>query len=140
MSIIVDIDGTLADNSHRQHLIETEGWDVFFSECYHDIPIEPIVSIVQILEEYHSILIVTGRPEKYKALTRQWLDKNGIRFLELYMRKDGDHRPDYEVKQEMLVEIKREYDPLLVIDDSPKVVKMWRDNGLICLQNEGCTK
>ena len=29
--LILDIDGTLADNSHREHLAEEENWDEFFS-------------------------------------------------------------------------------------------------------------
>jgi hypothetical protein len=138
MSIIVDIDGTIADNMHRQSILEAEpkNWDAFFSECHLDLPIEPVVEIVQILDKYHSILIVTGRSDKYRELTTLWLKKYEIPFEELYMRKDGDFRPDHEIKEEILHIIRQSYNPFLAIDDRQSVVDMWRRNGLICLQNE----
>ena len=138
MSIIVDIDGTIADNLHRQSALDTEpkDWDAFFRECHLDLPIEPIVEIVQILEKHHSILIVTGRSEKYRELTKFWLLKHQIIYDELYMRAEGDYRPDHIIKEEILVIIKEKYNPILAIDDRQQVVDMWRRNGLICLQNE----
>lgn len=43
--IIVDIDGTIANNTHRQNTLDTDpkDWDAFFSECHLD---EPITSVV----------------------------------------------------------------------------------------------
>lgn len=139
MSIIVDIDGTIADNQHRQSVLEfsPKNWDTFFSECVNDLPIEPIVGIIQILSSYHSILFVTGRNEKYRIITEAWLHKHEIPFEELYMRPNGDYRCDHEMKEFLLInEIRKQYNPKLAIDDRQSVVDMWRRNGLICLQNE----
>jgi hypothetical protein len=137
-AIIVDIDGTIADNMHRQNVLENEpkNWDAFFMECHLDLPIEPIVDLVQILEKHHIILIVTGRSEKYRELTKLWLQKHKIIYDKLYMRREGDYRPDHEIKEEILLEIRENYSPFLAIDDRQSVVDMWRRNGLICLQNE----
>lgn len=137
-AIIVDIDGTIADNMHRQSVLEAEpkNWDAFFMECHLDLPIEPIVEIVQILEKHHTVLIVTGRSEKYRELTKLWLQKHKIIYDELYMRPENDYRPDHEIKEEILLKIRETYDPILAIDDRQQVVDMWRRNGLICLQNE----
>ena len=137
-SIIVDIDGTIADNIHRQSLLvpEPKNWDAFFIECHNDAPIFPVIEVVQILEKHHSILIVTGRPEKYRELTKFWLKKHDVVYDELYMRAEGDYRPDHEIKEEILLKIRETYDPILAIDDRQQVVDMWRRNGLICLQNE----
>ena len=139
MSIIVDIDGTIADNMHRQSVLDAEpkDWDAFFRECHLDLPIEPIVEIVKLLEPHYAILIVTGRSEKYRELTKFWLKKYNIPYDELYMRPENDYRPDHEIKEEILFTIrKNNYNPLLAIDDRQSVVDMWRRNGLICLQNE----
>ena|ERR1700728_1405229 len=138
MSIIVDIDGTIADNSHRQHILDTEpkNWDEFFLGCYDDEPIQPVIDVVQALSVYHEILIVTGRSEKYRELTKLWLKKHEIDYLKLYMRPEGDYRPDHEMKEEILKKIRLHFDPTLAIDDRQSVVDMWRRNGLICLQNE----
>ena len=137
-AIIVDIDGTIADNMHRQSALDSEpkDWDAFFMDCHLDAPIEPVLEVVRALSENNLIFIVTGRSEKYRELTRLWLIKHKVPYAELYMRAEGDYRPDHEIKEEILFEIRKNYSPTLAIDDRQSVVDMWRRNGLICLQNE----
>ena len=51
------------------------------------------------------------------------------------MRSKGDHRSDTEVKKEIYDKyIKDKYNILCVFEDRDKVVKMWRDEGLLCNQ------
>ena len=52
------------------------------------------------------------------------------------MRKEYDFRPDHAIKLEMLETLKVYYNcnPKYVFDDRDSVVKMWRDQGLTCLQ------
>jgi adenylate cyclase class IV len=51
------------------------------------------------------------------------------------MRKTGDNRPDNIVKKEIFdSNIKNNYYIEFVLDDRNKVVKMWRELGLTCLQ------
>jgi hypothetical protein len=53
----------------------------------------------------------------------------------LFMRGDDDYRPDEIVKRELYEEnVLGNYDVVGVIDDRSKVVKMWRELGLTCLQ------
>ena len=46
-AIIFDIDGTLANNEHRQHFLieETKNWEEFFRNMSKDSPIEPIRTV-----------------------------------------------------------------------------------------------
>ncbi len=140
MDIIVDIDGTIADCRHRRHFV-TDGnhdWKSFFESMTEDAPIEPIIDMVQKLffEGDNRIILVTGRPENYRFHTEEWLDKNEFQRHKIYMRKEGDYRPDYIIKEEILAEIRADgHNPTLVIDDRQDVVDMWRRNGIICLQN-----
>ena len=51
------------------------------------------------------------------------------------MRPDEQRRiPDYLYKQSMINVIRQKYNILLVIDDRDRVVDMWRENGIYCLQ------
>jgi hypothetical protein len=51
------------------------------------------------------------------------------------MRTEGDHRSDDIVKKEIYEKrIAPWYDVVAVFDDRDKVVKMWRDLGLLCCQ------
>lgn len=53
----------------------------------------------------------------------------------LFMRKDGDFRPDWEVKKEIYEkELKDKYEILGVFEDRTQVVQMWRSLGLTCYQ------
>ena len=139
-AIVFDIDGTLADCRHRLHHLPN--YDKFFAEMDKDTPIGSTVILARMLSDYAytKVLFVTGRPETYRSETESWL-KNRCGFSPLppwriYMRKTGDHRPDHVINDEIRQEIEKTYNILLVIDDRPKVVAMWRRAGYTCLQNE----
>jgi HAD superfamily, subfamily IIIB (Acid phosphatase) len=137
--ILCDIDGTLADIEHRRHLltIEPRDWPAFFERMVHDKPNLPIVNLYKTIWESgrYSCILVTGRPEKYRNATLCWLSSNGILFESLLMRSDGDKRPDYVVKLEMLEKLRQSGASVeFVIDDRRSVVEMWRGNGVVCLQ------
>lgn len=136
---IVDIDGTIADNSHRVHYIlnQPKNWDAFFAEVGGDKPIPHMVRLLDDLHQYWTRFIyVTGRPERCRGDTERWLVRNDFPLgNEMYMRADGDRRPDYIVKQELLISIRKNgWDPIMAFDDRDSVVAMWRENGVPCAQ------
>jgi hypothetical protein len=135
-AIIVDIDGTLSDSSHRQHFMtgEKKDWKSFYGKMSEDKPNEWCKNIIQRFVSHHCILLVSGRPDDHKETTVKWLQDNGIYFNELYMRKSGDFRTDFIIKKEIyLNKIKPLYDVEFCIDDRKQVVDMWREQGLVCL-------
>lgn len=137
-AVIFDIDGTLADNSNRQAILQKNkhDWKTFFEEMGSDTPNTNIVEIYNVLKtsNQYKMLIVTARPENYRLLTEQWLIWNNIEFDALYMRLAKDTRPDSVVKQLILEEIIKDFDIRFVFDDRSSVVKMWRDAGITCFQ------
>jgi phosphoglycolate phosphatase-like HAD superfamily hydrolase len=136
--VIFDMDGTLADNSHRQHHLTgaKKNWAAFNEGIGEDTPHTPVAELARILLRAGlSIIICTGREERYRRVTETWMTMHDIPGERIYMRADGDYRPDHVIKLELLAQIRRDgFDPLLVIDDRNSVVKMWRDAGLTCLQ------
>ena len=131
-NIIFDIDGTLADPKDRLHFLEKKDWNSFYDACLDDAPIHHVIYLLQELKKNHRIIILTGRPERIKDKTLQWLKANNISFDEIYFRKDGDYRPDYEIKEEMLKALNR---PIwFAVDDRKQVVDMFRRNNILCLQ------
>lgn len=140
-TVIFDIDGTLADISERRKFLETKpkNWKEFNNPVHiaKDKPNENIIALYQsLLKNFeYKIILVSGRGEKSRESTVQWLAKNLIYFNELYMRKNNDYRDDTAVKQEILDSLLQAgHDILFAVDDRTKVVKMWRDNGITCLQ------
>lgn len=139
-AIIFDLDGTLADLTHRLWLVTggARRWDQFFEECDKDSVIAGVRSLLHIIagDEEYKIIIVSGRSEVVREKTIRWLDDNDLAYYtELCMRKAGDYRQDTVVKSEILDDLlARGYQVELVIDDRPTVVAMWRKRGLTCLQ------
>jgi len=135
--IIFDLDGTLALIEHRRHFVEAgkRQWKEFFAACVDDKPNVPVIRI------YQSMLtcgfpfqhkIFSGRSDEVRKETEEWLDKHVGLYHELKMRREGDYTPDEELKRAWALPIlNRIY---CVFDDRDKVVKMWRDLGVTCLQ------
>jgi hypothetical protein len=131
---VFDLDGTLADCTHRQHLAQAGDWDAFFAACTDDKPIVPVIELLLRLWNNRSakIEIWSGRSDIVRRQTEEWLCAQGI-FGNLLtcMRTAGDKRPDDEVKLEFL----RGCDaPDIIFDDRDRVVQMWRREGLTCFQ------
>lgn len=135
---ICDIDGTVADTKHRVHWIQSKpkNWKAFFSAAPLDRPIQRVIDNVLDLQSKGCLMVMcSGRPEDYRKDTEDWLERHGIIPTKLYMRKSGDYRTDDAVKAELLKDIKEDgIDPKVVFDDRDRVVQMWRDKGLVCIQ------
>jgi hypothetical protein len=89
------------------------------------------------LSKAYAIILVTGRPEECRSLTLDWLARFGIIAPDdcLFMRANGDYRPDEIVKREIYERfIMPRLNVRLVVDDRDRVVKMWRSLGLECWQ------
>ena len=132
-AILADLDGTLSDPSKRLHYIQGQkkDYDSFYKEVYFDEP----TAVVNLLREYAkkgetSLICVTGRPDSCRQDTINWLNLHGIFPDALYMRPNGDFREDSIIKKELLHYLRVEFNPILVIDDRPSVVAMWKAEGL----------
>lgn len=134
-AVIIDIDGTLSHADHRLHFIENKpkDWDRFFEAMPHDEPQEWCVFLLSHLD--CTKILLTGRPEDYRAETEAWLAKHGVSYDLLYMRKSGDFRKDTIIKKEFYVDkIKDHFEVKLVVDDLDHVIEMWRSVSLSTLK------
>ena len=135
--IIFDIDGTLADVSHRVDRIPN--WKHFQTDHHLDTPIKAIVDLFQNLEDNprrdYAVYCVSARMEHEREATNKWLTEHGIYYNELILRQNNDIRDDDIFKEEVLQRLKQEgREILFVVEDRKRVVDMWRRNGVTCLQ------
>jgi hypothetical protein len=135
--VIFDLDGTLADLTHRLHFIlgEKKDWDGFFAACTDDKPIPHMIELCNTLYKAgYGIAICSGRSAAVRTETSLWLNENDVLYDQVFMRKDGDHREDNLVKAEMLPAVQKLGEILMAFDDRDQVVKMWREHGIPCCQ------
>ena len=135
--ILVDMDATLCLNtSGRPFYGENSA-----SGMLEDTPVEEIYNLVRQVGEHCLVFIVTGREgtDEVVDATKEGLKKNDIPSNAIFFRPVGDYSPGPDCKKKIYEEnIKGKYNVQFVLDDNSKCVKMWRDQGLICLQpNEG---
>ena len=132
--VISDLDGTISDCEHRRRYVQQDpkDWKSFFDCMDGDHLIENTAKmIIDYHNKGHNIIYVTGRPDDYKMQTLDWLKKNNMDFgWTLLMRRAGDTRPDTEVKQEIYDRYLKKYPIEVVFDDRPKIIEMWKKNGL----------
>lgn len=128
--VIVDLDGTLALRTNRTYY-EYDKVDT-------DIPNTQLLEILHKLEKEGVIInFITGRENKSKSewKTCRWIANQKIGKYNLFMRQKGDHRQDDIIKSEIYEKhIKDQYNVIGVFEDRDRVVKMWRDLGLLCCQ------
>ena len=141
MRVWIDLDGTLTDPSHRLQWLERTppDWEGFLSRAVDDPPHEAVVSLARALEaspRVREVRYVSARSEEYRAGTETWLAAHRLRASgeRLVMRAEGDRRVDQVVKAEFLAAARAAGEgPNLVVDDRPRVIAMWRDEGVTCL-------
>jgi FMN phosphatase YigB (HAD superfamily) len=134
--VIFDIDGTLADISERVHYIKRKpkNWNAFNEGMAKDKAIHSMIRLCTIL--YASglyIILCSGRNERNRPETVEWLAEHGVQYHELLLRQDEDYRTDSVVKRELIQHIDKSK-ILFVVEDRSRVVEMWRSEGLVCLQ------
>jgi len=148
--VIFDLDGTLANIETRRKLAtKPDGkmnWDIFFADklIEHDEPNTPVIMMAQALKTSgYNIAILSGRSKSSKQVTTEWLKKHGVEYNILKMRPTSHpwkFMPDEELKLGWFNDLwandesKSEHEVVCVFDDRQKVVDMWREIGLTCMQ------
>lgn len=136
MLICFDIDGTLANINHRLDYVRSKpkNWPAFEAGIPNDAVNNAVATVMCNTASWgHTIILASGRNERSRIATQDWLRKHHLDVYEkLYMRAADDFRSDDVVKREILDEIVADYGkkPDMVFDDRPRVVKMWRDAGV----------
>lgn len=128
---IFDLDGTLAKMKGRSpfdwHRVDEDEIN------------GPVYEICQALsisknQMHWDCIIVSGRSDEVMKPTLKWLDRYGISFDRIYMRKAGDFRKDSVVKEEIWKEIEKDYNIICMFDDRDQVVNHARSLGYTVLQ------
>ncbi|MFB6641294.1 HAD family acid phosphatase [Streptomyces chartreusis] len=123
---VFDLDNTLADTAHRQRFLERKprDWDAFFAAAPQDPPIEEGVAMARVARasgEECEVVYLTGRPERCRRDTLDWLAAHGLPEGRVYMRRNDDRRPARRTKLEILNRLARTREIRVLVDDDELV-------------------
>ncbi len=137
-TVVCDLDGTLANLSDRRHLVQGEkrDYDKFYEMCDKDIPNEWCVRLLtSLMDSGYRVVIVSARRQLQRQKTLAWMREafdfpnHNVPQLVL-LRPPKDSTEDKVLKKNWLLSSGLKPRILFVIDDRPKVIKMWREEGL----------
>lgn len=132
MRVFIDLDGTVADCSHRerfltdQKLSNNQRWANFFNPTLigQDKPMEGMETINRILTSpEHDVVFLTARPERTTEATKSWLAKHLTNFNgdehPVISRPNGNFTPAGTWKASVLDQYGA--DPFMLIDNDKSV-------------------
>lgn len=141
--LIIDIDGTLVDNTHRRHLVPKENqrdpraWAPFNMACMGDAPImQNIITVRTLLEAGFLGIYVTSRGNTARAVTMDQLRSIELPSTPLVMRPMDEPRRPWEWKAAVIDDIEKYYGYKVsaAIEDDPTVCAMYRERGIAVAQ------
>ncbi|MEU5089237.1 HAD family acid phosphatase [Streptomyces sp. NPDC021356] len=120
---VFDLDNTLADTAHRQRFLQRRprDWDAFFAAATEDPPIAEGVRLARDSAVECEVVYLTGRPERCRRDTLDWLAAHGLPEGHLHMRGDDDRRPARSTKLEILRRLARDREIRVLVDDDELV-------------------
>lgn len=114
----------VADVRHRLHHLESrpKNWSAFFAGAASDPALPEGVELARDLATSHDIVWLTGRPERLRRVTIEWLRRQGLPVEPLHMRGNADYRPARQAKLAVVKALAAERIVAVVVDDDPSVV------------------
>lgn len=132
--MLVDIDGVLSDASGRQHFLNNpEGrrdWRGFFGAVGGDPPLVGVPELLGLLDPSISIILLSARPAWVFDITREWLERHGVRWHLLVLRGDDAVLGAPEFKCSVLAHLRESgFTIELAFDDDVNICEMYRAEG-----------
>lgn len=121
----IDLDGVVADTRHRLRHLQTrpKNWDAFFDEARADAVLPEGLGVARALAGQAEIVYLTGRPERCRADTEDWLREHDLPPGRVLMRRAGDRRPAALVKAGIWRGLSRTHRVVMAVDDDPLVIE-----------------
>lgn len=134
-AIVFDIDNTILYHTNRNPY----NW----SDLSGDTPIPGMVVTYQSLVDFTKdtwpflnvdFIFLTGRPESARETTSMWLLEHGFNHEKLIMKEGSQYQKSEVTKKASMEKLMEEYNVLMVFEDKPECVEVFKEMGLLVLQ------
>lgn len=137
--VVFDFDGTLADLDAIAHLYGD--WDAFHAASFDCPERVGVTTLAMRLQPLCQVVIVTGKPERYRRKMENWLSFRGIIPEAILMRPDSSRVSDMDLKPALVEEhfgAGWQDRVIGVFEDRDKMVDRWRAEGVTCFAAAPC--
>ena len=134
IAAIFDLDGTLCNGDHRQHLVDVD-WDEWHDRILLDKVNNWCLDLIlrSIKNEFYVILLTARKfTSQVEQDTKLWLEYHDVPHHMLIGKDPSDTRPSHEYKKEVYENLQSRYDIKFAIDDEIENAKMWTSVGVPC--------
>lgn len=120
---VFDLDNTLAGTAHRQPFLERrpKDWAAFFAAAPADPPLAEGIELAVESAGDCEVVYLTGRPERCRRDTLDWLAAHGLPEGRVFMRGNTDRRPARFTKLEILRRLAQGREVRFLVDDDELV-------------------
>lgn len=137
-AILVDVDGTIANDSHRFEFAKKPNgkinWDVYFRKDLVEkdkLNDELKDRLIKFKEDGHEIVFLTGRPEFLRKTTTDWLVNHDVPFDKLVMRSEDERYLDVtDYKYKEISKLKKDYNIIIAFDDLDEAIEAIEKNNI----------
>lgn len=135
--VLVDCDGTLANNAHHAAYAfgrpdVKKDWGFFFRSIS-DAPVN--AGVRDLVNRYRdagfTVFMLTGRSDEAAQPLIDFVNASGANISRVIAKRQGDFRPDYVFKTEVLEALTAEgLRVVAAIDDRPRSIRVWDARGI----------
>ena len=119
-------------------------WEYFKDHLLEAIPIQGVLDLFTSIASSHKVILLTGRSDRHRAQTVEWIKKVVIEKggndlfrrinFQLIMREDKEMSlSGAKYKRAKILELSKQYNIQLCIEDCPEIVKELTELGLLVL-------
>ena len=137
MKVIIDIDNTLCISNERFALAKKENgktdWDIAHRVelIEKDKPNYPMIDLAKkYKKDGFEIIVLTGRPDSVRQVTKEWLEKYGVEYDQLIMRNWENNFLKAPIYKKKMYETIIKSDAFCAYDDEEEIIQMWNSLGI----------
>lgn len=132
-TIIIDLEGTLSDDAHRQDLRSMGDYQAYAEAIDHDEPNDFLVNMIEVLSEFYDICVIGNSNERYRTQIEAWLYDNGVMADQVILRPDDCYESEVDWKIFVIDETFELDNVAVIIDDDERVCDAVRAAGLFTM-------
>ena len=139
MIFVFDIDGAVANNSHRLQTLQLNpnNLELYHNQMQYDKPYDTMVNWIKSIGNRGKVVFQTERPHRYRKLTVGWLRDHGLLsvYNELLMNENDSNISMSELKLGFLTHIRQTFsdDHILWVENDLEIVNLLNKHGATAL-------